>query len=63
MAGMPPATGGRRISWAEVPAEVRTAIEQLLGKASLDWLRRRLGRSQRNVNMRASGSSATGGPT
>ncbi|MEV4018121.1 aminoglycoside phosphotransferase family protein [Nonomuraea angiospora] len=31
MAGMPPATGGRRIAWAEVPAEVRTAIEKLLG--------------------------------
>ncbi|MFI9839583.1 phosphotransferase family protein [Nonomuraea sp. NPDC051941] len=31
MTGMPHATGGRRITWAEVPAEVRTAIEKLLG--------------------------------
>ncbi|MBB5780904.1 hypothetical protein [Nonomuraea jabiensis] len=31
MAGLPPATGGHRITWAEVPAGVRTAIEELLG--------------------------------
>ncbi|MDX3109883.1 aminoglycoside phosphotransferase family protein [Nonomuraea angiospora] len=31
MAGMPPATGSQRITWAEVPAEVRAAIEKLLG--------------------------------
>jgi hypothetical protein len=28
---MPPATGARRIPWAEVPAEVRASIERLLG--------------------------------
>lgn len=28
---MPPATGDRRIPWAEVPAEVRASIEGLLG--------------------------------
>ncbi|MEQ4723957.1 aminoglycoside phosphotransferase family protein [Nonomuraea sp. B19D2] len=29
--GMPPATGGRRIPWADVPAQVRSSIEELLG--------------------------------
>ncbi|WP_200215470.1 aminoglycoside phosphotransferase family protein [Micromonospora coerulea] len=28
---MPPATGGRRITWAQVPAEVVASIEELLG--------------------------------